>query len=256
MSSCSQDVEIAGGEGAVSRGGGNAAGRAGGGGEAAGRAGGGGAAAAGGGEAAGRAGGGGEAAGRAGGGGEAAGSHSTPSQVGEPCISPDELDPHFSGFSSEETNVADVAGSDVLVCLYNRFHGRVSCPYGQTAEDIAMLPSDSPRRCRVPDAAGNPSAVPVEVPVEPQFVDRPADEAAHYSCRCDGAGPGPYCECPSSMVCTALIWDLAPAPDPSSPYAGAYCVKQGYDPEAPLGATCDGSSTDPATDCGNDRANP
>jgi hypothetical protein len=97
----------------------------------------------------------------------------------------------------------------------------------------------------------------VEVPVDPQFVDRSADDAAHYSCRCDGPGPDSYCQCPSSMVCAAIVDDYSPGfPGSSGSYAGAYCVKPGYDHEAPLGAACDASSTDPATDCGNDRANP
>ncbi|HYO96805.1 MAG TPA: hypothetical protein VER33_19980 [Polyangiaceae bacterium] len=188
------------------------------------------------------------------GGAGAGGGNSAPREVGEACISPEERNPQFSGFSSEETNIAAVADSEVLVCLYNRFHGRVSCPYGQTPEEIASLPSDSPRRCRVPDAAGNATVAPVTVPVDPQFVYRSADKAAHYSCRCDGPAPGDYCRCPSSMVCVELVEDF-PGPEPS-PFAGSYCVKRGYDRDAPLGATCDASSTDPATDCGNDRANP
>lgn len=170
-------------------------------------------------------------------------------QVGRPCIPEDELLPEFSGFASGETNIGQLSGSDRMVCLANGFRGRVSCPYGQTAADIATLPGDSPRRCRVPDAAGNVSAVPVEVPVEPQLVNRPAKHAAHYSCRCDGPDGVDYCNCPITMACVPLI-------EGGGIFGGSYCVTRGYDPKAPLGATCDAKSEDPATDCGNGRANP
>ncbi|HYO96808.1 MAG TPA: hypothetical protein VER33_19995 [Polyangiaceae bacterium] len=170
-------------------------------------------------------------------------------QVGRPCIPADELLPEFSGFASGETNIGQLSGSDRTVCLANGFQGRVSCPYGQTAAEMATLPSDSPRRCRVPDGAGNITAVPVEVPVEPQLMDRRAEIAAHYSCRCDGPSGGDYCSCPITMACVPLI-------EGGGEFGGSYCVKRGYDPQAPLGATCDADSADRATNCGNDRANP
>lgn len=132
-----------------------------------------------------------------------------PAAVGQPCVTTDEEFPTFSGFSLGETNIeyrGPSCGPD-LVCLVNHFQGRVSCPAGQSADELG--------RCLT--LGGDP----VSVPVEPQLDDRPADRHVICSCRCDGPErDADYCSCPSGMQCEELI---APGPGRNE-YAGSYCT--------------------------------
>jgi hypothetical protein len=145
----------------------------------------------------------------------------------------------FPGFSLGDVSVEARAcgGSD---CLVNHFQGRVSCPYGQTAESITNLPPDSPARCRVPGAHDDAELVGIDVPVEPQRLFRNARDNVYCSCRCNGPDPAAnYCACPKHYECVELVRELGLPSDAQS--AGAYCIKVGtaYDPSAFLPAdTC------------------
>jgi hypothetical protein len=180
-------------------------------------------------------------------------------EVGSPCVPSEERSASFSAASVQEVvigsgNAACASG----ICLANHFRGRVTCPYGQTADDVANLPASSSARCRLPAADGQISAVAVSQPVPPQFVSRRAESTVTCSCHC--AGPSTdvdYCTCPSGTECVALNEPLGlPNEDPN--LVGSFCIKTGtaYDRSAPNTLQCQAQSTDPATDCGNDRMNP
>jgi hypothetical protein len=148
--------------------------------------------------------------------------------LGEACLPDDELSADFAGFNAREVNVADqFQGCASKVCVVNHFQGRVSCPYGQSAADGG---------CLVPS-----TATPVSASVQPQLAARQAAQAVTCSCQCAGYGPGPYCTCPTSMVCEHLIdyldvADTDGAPPKLNAYAGSYCI--------PAGAEYDSSQLD------------
>ena len=123
---------------------------------------------------------------------------------GEPCRMSIEDDPTFSGFSLREVSIESQPGHalDGPVCLALAFQGRASCPYGQSSDAGAGLPP-----CLTP--MGQP--VRGLVPTAAQCVDRRADQAVTWSCRCDGVGG---CQCPSDSACVALGFS-----------GEAYCVK-------------------------------
>ena len=162
--------------------------------------------------------------------------------VGAPCVPRSELNPQFSGSSEGELGLETPSASCASqVCLIDHFAGRVSCPYGQSADGHG--PDGGPG-CTVPG-----SCEPVTVQVLPQCADRTAAEAVYCSCRCansegktdDGAT---YCTCPSSMTCVQL---LAAFPNPDGgpqTTGGAYCTKPGPEYEGGMcGATCDPTKT-------------
>jgi len=156
-----------------------------------------------------------------------------PGGVGDPCIPEDEYSTEFSGYSAEEVNVESRSFQCVTrVCLVNHFQGRVSCPYGQTQGAINRNPDDGSAedRCHIPGTLGNRREDAVQVPVNPQLVERQAEDTVYCSCRCanaegrtdDGAN---YCEkCPSGYSCVQLIDDLGIG---SEQLAGAYCIRNG-----------------------------
>ncbi len=151
--------------------------------------------------------------------------HCGPGGVGNPCVPEDEYRTYFSGFGASEVYVESRSFQcSTRVCLVNHFQGRVSCPYGQTEEDL-LLPGDDPRRCRVPGTDGLEAGESIDVAVDSWLVERPAQDAVYCSCRCDGPDPGAeYCECPSGYACAPLV------PDPgiaSENLSGSYCVKDG-----------------------------
>ncbi|HOU90067.1 MAG TPA: hypothetical protein PLU22_03430 [Polyangiaceae bacterium] len=157
----------------------------------------------------------------------------TPGGVGDPCIPEDEYSTEFSGYSAEEVNVESRSFQcETRVCLVNHFQGRVSCPYGQTQEAVARDPADGAAedRCHIPGTLGDRVEDAVQVPVNPQLVDRQALDTVYCSCRCanaegktdDGAN---YCEkCPSGYSCTQLIDNLGLG---NQQLAGAYCIRNG-----------------------------
>jgi hypothetical protein len=144
--------------------------------------------------------------------------------VGDPCIPEDEYDANFPGYGVEEVNVEAMSFQcETRLCLVNHFQGRVSCPYGQTAAQIADRPDDDVGglRCKVPD--GKKGLVTVEV--SKQLLQRRANNSVYCSCRC--AGPDKtarYCDCPSGFTCT-LLNDVPLGG--SAQLLGSYCVRNG-----------------------------
>lgn len=173
--------------------------------------------------------------------------------VGDPCIPEDEYQTDFSGYSVDEVNIESRSFQcETRICLVNHFRGRVSCPYGQTENDINTKAGDSGERCRVPGTDGsNPNDV-ITVPVEPQYYDRQAKDAVYCSCRCDGPDPNArYCDCPEGYECEPLVDEL---PLPGGQLAGDYCVRKNkvYKEDAKPAISCKPG----INDCGNDGNNP
>ena len=138
--------------------------------------------------------------------------------VGEPCTPEDEYQAAFSGFGVTEVNVESRSYScETRVCLVNHFQGRVSCPYGQTAEDVAA----GNYKCKIPG-----SQDPVTAPVDTQLVRRKTSETVYCSCRCDGPESNArYCECPSGYGCVKLVDQVIDGV--KGQLAGSYCIKDG-----------------------------
>jgi len=161
-----------------------------------------------------------------------------PGGVGDPCIPEDEYRSNFSNFAASEVYIESRSFQcETRVCLVNHFQGRVSCPYGQSPEDL-NLPPDAPERCRIPGTDGVEAGEAVDVPVKPWRVERAPDESVYCSCRCDGPDPNAqYCECPSGYACEELVPELGSASEGTTTrrqLAGSYCIKQGtkYQPSA------------------------
>ncbi|HOU89701.1 MAG TPA: hypothetical protein PLU22_01585, partial [Polyangiaceae bacterium] len=152
--------------------------------------------------------------------------------VGDPCLPSLEQDPGFSGFGTREVSVERGApGCPTGVCLVNHFQGRVSCPYGQSAEEVQSEPA-----CFVP----GDRAEAVAVPVSPQLEARRPNGAVYCSCRCagpNGSRDGDYCDCPSEFECAPVVEDWG---GESSAIAGSYCIPKGtrYDAASVTPMTC------------------
>ncbi len=158
--------------------------------------------------------------------------------VGDPCIPEDEFFDTFSGFSLGEVNVESRSFQcETRVCLVNKFQGRVSCPYGtngETPDPEATSTVNHNRMCEIPVFGGN-----VQVPVEPQLIQRRPEQAVYCSCRCDGADPNArYCECPSGFECAEIV--INQDPEQQAELAGSYCVRNGsnVDPISISGTEC------------------
>jgi hypothetical protein len=132
--------------------------------------------------------------------------------VGDPCVPEDEYSPTFSGFSISEVNTESRSFQcQSRLCLVNHFQGRVSCAYGQ---------APGATTCKLP---GGDEAV--SVVVQPQLLDRRADDAVYCSCRCDGPDPSArYCECPSGFSCSKVVPELVRG---RAQLPGSYCVRAG-----------------------------
>lgn len=181
-------------------------------------------------------------------------------ELGAPCIPDVEFDESFSGFDVDEISIqTGDLGCGGNFCLVHHFQGRVTCPYGQTADAIVSLPPDDPTRCRRLERRNAEEVAPdrgVLVPVLPQISGRPADESVFCSCRCAAREPdAPVCACPNGFECAPLF------DDPSfqgTALGGSYCVPtdrlppDGFDtPE------CDRTvAPGQPGDCGNGGANP
>jgi hypothetical protein len=168
--------------------------------------------------------------------------------VGDPCTPEDEYQQGFNGYGVTEVNIESKSFQcETRVCIVNHFEGRVSCPYGQSEEDLATEGPTSPRRCRVPGTSGehcvdaDQNTVPcgpgttnideITVPVTSQRVARNAQDTVYCSCRCKGPDTSArYCECPSGYQCQELVRELGLG---ESQLAGSYCIKDGtkYNPE-------------------------
>ncbi len=181
--------------------------------------------------------------------------------VGDPCIPEDEYQQTFTGYSEDEVNVESRSFQcETRVCLVNHFRGRVSCPYGQTAGDLA-LPGNDPKRCRIPGTTGENPQDQIGVVVNPQLTKRRADDSVYCSCRCANAKGGKddgarYCDCPSGFTCEKLLDDLGLG---SSQLAGSYCIRDNtkFDPTI-VGSSCVPGSTpnDGEFYCGGEGKNP
>lgn len=139
--------------------------------------------------------------------------------VGEPCTPEDEYQEDFSGFAVTEVNVESRSFQcETRVCLVNHFQGRVSCPYGQTADQATMGTGN----CKIPGSEDK-----IKVPVEPQLTSRRAGQTVYCSCRCDGEDPSArYCECPSGYGCVKLVDKIG---EGNEQLAGSYCIKDRTD---------------------------
>jgi len=146
--------------------------------------------------------------------------------LGVPCVSEEEYQADFSGFSEAEVSTESRSYQcESRLCLVNHFRGRVSCPYGQKA--------DGSGNCTLPD-----SNVRVSVPVDPQLQNRRANDAVYCSCRCAGPDANArYCECPSGFGCEELVPGVGAN---NKQLVGSYCVMEGtsYVP-GHNGAACD-----------------
>jgi hypothetical protein len=144
-----------------------------------------------------------------------------PGGIGRPCLLVEESRTDFYGFSDQEIYAAGTT-SDVCeseLCLVNHFQGRVSCPYGQSAEQAASDPA-----CFVPG-----SDEPIAVPVDPQIVARPPASTVTCSCQCGGLTDGSLCDCPKGTVCASAL------PLTGGEDVPRYCMVEGftYDPTQP-----------------------
>jgi hypothetical protein len=160
--------------------------------------------------------------------------------LGAPCLLGDEYRQDFNGYALSEASVetqSPVCASGV--CIANHFQGRVSCPYGQTSDEL------SDPSCYVPGSDAT-----ITVPVDRQLLARPAADDVVCSCRCDGPGDGPFCTCPNDMECAPFIQEFGVTEDES--LVGSYCVRKGtaYDPQDTVPANvCDSQ----LMDCGAPR---
>ena len=123
-----------------------------------------------------------------------------------------------------------------------------------------LEPGQGPDVCRVPGTDGKSTAsrdalfldVIREV-VNPQLVDRQADDAVYCSCRCAGPDANArYCECPDGYTCSNLVRDLGLG---RGQLTGSYCIKQGTEFDRRTGRTgpeCNANTTN----CGNSGQNP
>ncbi len=153
--------------------------------------------------------------------------------VGDPCVPEDEYSDTFSGFAVTEVNTESRSFQcQSRLCLVNHFQGRVSCPYGQTAEQAANNPG-----CSIPS-----SSEPVRTAVKPELVDRRTEDAVYCSCRCAGPDESArYCECPSGFSCSPVVPDFGTG---TAQLPGSYCVRAGseYSPAKVGPATCDAAA--------------
>jgi len=169
-----------------------------------------------------------------------AGSSSQAVGVGNRCTPSDERQAYFSGFEVSEA-VVDVPAADceTNLCLINHFHGRTSCPYGQT--EMAAAGSSTPDEflCHVPGTAER-----VKVAVNRQLTNRRSIDTVYCSCQCAGPDPnGTYCACPTGFQCTKLAGEYA------------YCMKAGTEyvsGQTSVGLPCQlNQASPPSGNCGN-----
>lgn len=149
--------------------------------------------------------------------------------VGDPCTPEQEYDPAFNGFDEKEVNVESKSFQcRTRICLVNHFRGRVSCPYGQSADKAAPAGANP---CTVPgtDTAieGDPNDPRKKALVSPQCVDRSADKAVYCSCRCadiNGQKPSDqtFCDCPDGFTCERLVTSIGQG---NEGLTGSYCIK-------------------------------
>jgi hypothetical protein len=173
--------------------------------------------------------------------------------LGAGCVPEEELDKSFLGFGLTEVSLESRTFSCASrLCLVNHFQGRVTCPYGQSADGGGYPPASG---CTIPgtdtpvdgkDSNGTVVDPTKQALVQPQCIHRTASEAVVCSCRCANTSggvddAGPYCTCPSGFDCAQLVSSIGGA---NPGLSGAYCIKSGteYDP-------LDASACGPTTLC-------
>jgi hypothetical protein len=141
--------------------------------------------------------------------------------IGDPCIPEDERFPAFSGYTLSEVNVdTNTAACKTRMCLANHFQGRVTCPSGQTADEIAA----GAGVCTVFNSEGGVEAV--SVPVPPQCQNRPAADAVYCTCSCAGDNPSlDYCACPEGYTCQRILAAGSRLGDPT--LGNSFCIRDG-----------------------------
>jgi hypothetical protein len=166
-------------------------------------------------------------------------------EVGTRCVPGIENQTAFRGYEFPMVTVdTESPDCEQTACLVNHFQGRVSCPYGQTSEDLGLgdpidptdddpavltTAGDWGTRCRVPGTSGRAPEDRIRTEVPPQKLVRRADDAVYCSCRCANSEGGTddrddYCECPDGFTCSELIWN----PDSGLvDFEGSYCIKNG-----------------------------
>jgi|GEM_PF-969612 len=112
---------------------------------------------------------------------------------------------------------------------------------GSLCDDTSCVPGgeEHAKSCRVPDRDGTRLEDRIQVAVEPQWVDRKAEDTVYCSCRCAGPDPNArYCSCPSGFACEPLVDDLGLGE--KGQLAGSYCVRSGteYQASQPPTAPC------------------
>jgi hypothetical protein len=160
--------------------------------------------------------------------------------VGDPCTPEQEYDQSFLGFDEKEVNVESKSFQcRTRICLVNHFRGRASCTFGQSSDGVA--PNGAPKDdCHVPGDPtqkitgltnqGDPNSFRdprKKALVEPQCLDRTADNTVYCSCRCaDINGNQPtgqtFCTCPDSFTCTPLVTSIGAG---NEGLTGSYCIK-------------------------------
>ncbi len=153
------------------------------------------------------------------------------SGVGDPCTPEQEYDPTFAGFVEQEVSTeGESFQCQTRLCLVNHFQGRVSCPYGQTADGGINPPATS--ACvtpGVPSPVTGPLVSGSTAEVQPQCTDRTANQTVYCSCRCEdingSTAGGNFCKCPSGFTCTQLVSSLSAMSDQG--LTGGYCIKSG-----------------------------
>ena len=180
--------------------------------------------------------------------------------VGDPCIPEQEYDQTFPGFDQNEVSIESKSFQcQTRLCLVNHFQGRVSCVYGQ---DQSGNPPPAPpgKQAAAPGQVGGSCTVPgnpaqaitgsmdptnkAGATVQPQCVNRTADQTVYCSCRCanidgktdDGSN---YCTCPDGYACTQLVTSIGT--NFNEGLTGAYCVlnKTQFDRANPCTTNCD-----------------
>ena len=169
----------------------------------------------------------------------------TAAGLGSPCTPAQERDPAFLAFADNELNVETQSPSCATgVCLVNHFRGRVSCPYGQTADG---QPPSGATACTTPDkhlpvtgSAGDPVK---KAQVAAQCADRTAEKTVYCSCRCANANGktddgSAYCACGDGFECAPLASAIGADPEH---IAGSYCIKANtaYDKSTACTQDCD-----------------
>jgi hypothetical protein len=112
---------------------------------------------------------------------------------------------------------------------------------GSLCADASCAPggAEHARSCRVPDRDGSELEDRIQVPVDPQYVDRKAEDTVYCSCRCAGPDPSArYCACPSGFTCEPLVDDLGLGE--KGQLAGSYCIRDGtrYEASSPPTTAC------------------